>query len=152
MISVIIATLNDERRLTATLAPLVPAAMEGLVRELVVVDGGSTDATFDIADDAGARFIRSGGEAASRVLEGAKAAKGPWLLVLDPGVRLDHGWEAAALKHMNASTGPARFRLERGEGGFLAKLRAPGARAVLVMKAERLQLTGGRRLDARGWV
>ena len=152
MISVIIPTLNDERRLTAALAPLVPAAMEGLVRELIVVDGGSDDATFEIADDAGAKFIRSSGEASARVAEGMKAAKGPWLLVLDPGVRLDHGWEQAALKHMNAHTGPGRFRLENGEGGWLSRLREPRARAVLLMKAGPLKLDGGRRLDARGWV
>ena len=152
MISVIIPTLNDERRLTAALSPLIPAAMEGLVRELVVVDGGSTDATFEIADDAGAKFIRSGADAAARIIEGAKAAKGPWLLVLDPSVRLDYGWEAAALKHMNASTGPARFRLKTGEGGWLTRLMAPKARAVLTMKQGRLKLDGARRLDATGWV
>lgn len=152
MISVVIPTLNDERRLTAALAPLVPAAMEGLIRELICVDGGSEDATFEIADDAGAKFIRSGGEVAARVAEGIKAAKGPWVLVLDPGVRLDFGWESAALKHMNAHTGPGRFRLERGEGSWIANLRAPKEHAVLVMKKSPLRLGGGRRLDARGWV
>lgn len=152
MISVIIPTLNDERRLTACLAPLVPAAMEGLVRELIVVDGGSSDATFEIADDAGAKFIRSSGEATARIAEGAKVAKGPWLLVLDPGVRLDYGWEAAALMHMNARKSPARFRLQSGEGGMLPRLFQPKAHAVLLMKAAKLSLDGGRMLDARGWV
>lgn len=152
MISVVIPTLNDERRLTAALAPLVPAAMEGLVREVVVVDGGSTDQTFEIADDAGAKFLRSQGEAADRIAEGVKAAKGPWVLILDPGVRLDFGWESAALKHINGFRTPARFRLQKGEGGWLARLRPPKAMALLRMKDGAKGLAGTRLLDARGWV
>ena len=43
MISVIIPTLNSEIVLAHTLAALVPAAAEGVVREVIVVDGGSSD-------------------------------------------------------------------------------------------------------------
>ena len=46
MISVVIPTLNAAAHLTRALAPLVPAAAEGLVRELIVSDGGSTDASL----------------------------------------------------------------------------------------------------------
>src|SRR5687768_11265905 len=102
MISVIIPTLDDERRLVAALAPLVPAAMEGLVRELICADGGSTDATFEIADDAGATFLKLEGDASARIAKAAAVAKGPWLLILDPMVRLEYGWESAVLKHMNS--------------------------------------------------
>ena len=52
MLSVIIPTLNSERMLVATLAMLVPGAMSGVVREVTIVDGGSTDATLEIADAA----------------------------------------------------------------------------------------------------
>lgn len=152
MISVVIPTLNDERRLTAALAPLVPAAMEGLVREVVVVDGGSTDGTFEIADDAGARFLRSDADAAQRIAEGVRAAKGPWVLILDPRVRLDFGWESAALKHLNAFRTPARFRLQRGEGGWLMRLTPPKATALLRMKDGGQSPGATRWLDARGWV
>lgn len=134
MISVIIPTFNDERRLVAALAPLVPAAMEGLVRELICADGGSTDATFDIADDAGATFLRLEGAAAERIAKAAAKAKGPWVLILDPGVRLEFGWESAALKHMNARETPARFRLQKSEGTLLDALFPPRARALLVLK------------------
>ena len=49
MISVVVPTLNAESDLPRTLAALVPAAIEGIVREVIIVDGGSTDATARIA-------------------------------------------------------------------------------------------------------
>jgi len=57
MISVIIPTLDVERELAATLTALVPASIEGVVREVIIVDGGSSDATLKIAYDAGARKL-----------------------------------------------------------------------------------------------
>ncbi len=168
MISVIVPTFNDEQRLAACLAPLVPAAMEGLVRELLLADGGSTDATFEIADDAGARFLKSEGEAGARIAAAIAKAKGPWLLILDPTVRLEFGWEAAALSHMNARKAPARFRLQKSDGGLFDRLFAPKARALLVLKGVGGLGSGGgvggatartlsrigqtHLLDARGWV
>jgi glycosyltransferase involved in cell wall biosynthesis len=159
MISVVIPTLNDEARLVACLAPLVSASMAGLVRELVVVDAGSTDATLDIADDAGATIVRSG----EGVGAGVAVAKGPWILALDPGVRLERGWEAAAQRHVEVSRQPARFRLYRADGGGLAGIMPPRAMAVLFLKqagdgrgggfdASTLRRLGGRRLDVRAAV
>ena len=48
MLSVVIPTLNAEETLTRTLAPLVPAAVRGLVQEVIVVDGGSRDDTVKL--------------------------------------------------------------------------------------------------------
>ncbi|MEZ5917510.1 MAG: glycosyltransferase [Parvularculaceae bacterium] len=49
-ISVVIPTLNAGRGLAEALAALVPAALDGLVREVIVADGGgSTDETLAIA-------------------------------------------------------------------------------------------------------
>ena len=53
MISVVIPALNAERTLPSTLTALVPAAVDGVVREVIVADGGSTDHTRQIADHAG---------------------------------------------------------------------------------------------------
>ncbi|MBV9509066.1 MAG: glycosyltransferase [Caulobacteraceae bacterium] len=118
MISVVIATLNDERRLTGTLAALVPAAVDGFVREVILADGGSNDSTREIADDAGAVIVEAG-------LAGAcHQAKEPWLLVLDPGARLAPGWEAVAHAHTQASPQRAgRIELGRaaGLGGWLSR-------------------------------
>ena len=109
MISVVIPTLDDEARLGATLGALVPAAVDGLVREVIVADGGSTDATLAIADDAGARVAPAEQDLGRRLATGCAAAKNDWLLILLPGVRLERGWEAAAETHLADGAGKAGY-------------------------------------------
>ncbi len=92
MISVIIPTLNAERSLPHTLAALVPAVVEGVVQEAIVVDGGSTDATSAIAEAAGAHLIEAGRGRGRQLEAGASAARGDWLLFLHADTVLDHGW------------------------------------------------------------
>lgn len=120
MISAIVTTLNDAPRLGATLSALAPAAVDGLVRELIVADGGSSDATLDMAEEAGARIITGRRD---RVLgEARAAARQPWLLILPAGARLQVGWEAAVLGHMRRKT-KARgwFRLSLADEGLAAR-------------------------------
>lgn len=136
MISVLIPTLNDEARLAAALAPMVPASMDGVVRELIVVDRGSTDATLEIADDAGAIVVSSEGPGYEGLQEAFKLAKGPWILLVDPSVRLDFGWEAEAKRHMERSKSPARFKLERTKSGLFDAIQRPRNAAHLFMKSE----------------
>ena len=96
MISVVIATHNDERTLGQTLASLVPAAVDALVREVVLADAGSTDHTLSIADDAGARVVQGSGPAEARLAEACRTARADWLLILEASVPAPHGWEGAA--------------------------------------------------------
>ena len=100
MISVVIPTRDAERGLTRTLAALVPAAVDGVVREVIVVDGGSSDATARIADETGADFIVSGGGRGPQLAAGARRAKAPWLLFLHADTVLDPGWEREASAFM----------------------------------------------------
>jgi rSAM/selenodomain-associated transferase 2 len=93
MISVVIPTLNSEAGLAATLTSLVPAAVDGLVREAIVVDGGSTDRTLEITDHAGAEIIKAEGGRGSQLRAGAARARFPWLLFLHPDTELEPGWE-----------------------------------------------------------
>jgi hypothetical protein len=93
MLSVIIATRDDAATLSAALADLVPAAVDGLVREVIIADAGSTDATLEIADDAGAVILRGSGSAGESLAAGCAAAKSAWLLVLPPSPLLAPGWE-----------------------------------------------------------
>ena len=104
MISVIVQTLNSAATLPACLGALVPAAVDAIVTEVIVVDGGSTDATLAIVEDAGAKL-------ADTVEAAVAAAKADWLLLLPADLRLETGWDAEASAHLqNAGGRAARFR------------------------------------------
>jgi glycosyltransferase involved in cell wall biosynthesis len=91
-LSVIIPTLNAAQRLPRALAPLVEGVSDGLIREIIVADGGSKDETLEIADAAGCMLI-SGEPNRSRLFRLAAArAKGKWLLFLHQGTALSDGW------------------------------------------------------------
>jgi hypothetical protein len=92
MLSVIIATSESERPLVRTLAVLVPGAAAGLVREVIVADGGSADGTAEVADVAGCRLMVSDDRPGRRLKEAAAGARAPWLLFLKPGTVLDATW------------------------------------------------------------
>jgi glycosyltransferase involved in cell wall biosynthesis len=92
MLSVIIATLNCERTLVPTLATLVPGAAAGTVRDVIIADGGSTDATLEVADVAGCEIIASRAPLAARLREATAKARAAWIMYLRPGVVLDATW------------------------------------------------------------
>jgi rSAM/selenodomain-associated transferase 2 len=96
MITVVIPALDAEATLPATLTALVPAALEGLVREVIVVDGGSTDRTREIADQAGAEVLAAPPNRGAQMRAGANAARHPWLLFINADAVLDAGWEREA--------------------------------------------------------
>jgi rSAM/selenodomain-associated transferase 2 len=93
MLSVVIPTLNSEATLGETLGALVPAVVDGLVKEVIVVDGGSSDDTDCIVDIAGAEFVSTGKGRGKQLSEGAKRARFPWLLFLHADTVLQPGWE-----------------------------------------------------------
>jgi rSAM/selenodomain-associated transferase 2 len=97
--------------------------MEGLVREVVLADGGSTDATLDIADEAGARVLRLQPGRGAQLAAGCAEAKGPWLLALHADTRLETGWMLAARRHMAAHREQAGwFRFALDDGALVARL------------------------------
>ena len=104
MISVVIPTLDAEAVLPDTLSALISATVDGLVREVMVVDGGSTDRTCEIADAAGAEVVSASPGRASQLIAGAARAKHPWLMFLYPETVLDPGWEREA-SHLHGARG-----------------------------------------------
>src|SRR5215207_4869467 len=92
MLSVIIATHESERPLVRTLAALVPGAAAGVVREVIVTDAQSRDATVEVADIAGCRVLVASDLLGARLSAAAASARGPWLMFLRPGVILDATW------------------------------------------------------------
>lgn len=118
MLTVLIETRNDEEGLARTLGALVSAAVEGMVREVIVCDHGSTDQTHRVADHAGCHFLAAGGLAA-----GVRQAKSEWLMLLEPGARPAEGWTEAVALHAERATNPARFSRVRGDRApFLARV------------------------------
>ena len=100
MISVVIPTLNAEAGLTATLSALVPATVQGLVREVIIADGGSEDGTSEIADIAGAEFVTCDKGRGPQLAAGAEQARSDWLLFLHADTVLQPGWEQEAATFM----------------------------------------------------
>ena len=128
MITVVVPTLNAERGLAASLTSLVPAAVEGLVREVIVVDGGSTDRTLAIADQAGATIVGSEPGRGRQLAAGAAAARMPWLLFLHADTVLEPGWErevSAFIDRVEVGQRPeaaAAFRFALDDLGFKPRL------------------------------
>jgi glycosyltransferase involved in cell wall biosynthesis len=163
MLSVVIATRDSERALLPTLAALVAGAAAGVVREVIIADAGSRDASAAIADGAGCRVLISSDPHGARLKAAAEAARGPWLLFLRPGTVPDATWidearrfiedaelrgadNAAAFRAASATFRPALVEA-------LALLRAAlGARpnagqGLLIAKALYLDLGGHRDVD-----
>ena len=58
-ISIVIPTLNSQNTVRKTLASLFEGIEAGIVRELIVVDGGSTDHTREIVEECGANLSQA---------------------------------------------------------------------------------------------
>ena len=79
MISIVIPTLNEAEHLPVTLEKLRTNATE---HEIVIADGGSTDATVQIASAGGAKVICAEKGRSFQMNAGAKAAGGDIFLFL----------------------------------------------------------------------
>lgn len=111
MLSVLIMTRNSERPLAQTLSALVSAVVEGLLRRVVVVDSGSSDATRLVAEGAGCMLY----DAADlpKIFDDLRSE---WLLVLKPGAILQDGWEDVVRRHMDSGKASARFSMPQDMG------------------------------------
>lgn len=108
-LSVLIPALQEAGRLPLLLADL--AAAPSLVREVVVVDGGSRDRSRDLARLAGARVLVAGPGRGRQLRAGAECCSGPWLLVLHADARLRPGWAEAVQRALAAGARDQRRQL-----------------------------------------
>jgi rSAM/selenodomain-associated transferase 2 len=123
MISVVIPTLNAAATLPATFLSIFDAAIEGIVAEVIVCDGGSEDATRTIAEEAGATVIVSERGRGQQLRAGASAARKPWLLFLHADTALEREWVEEAQAFMKTGAGAAAaFRFRLADKGFKPRL------------------------------
>lgn len=118
-LSVVIPTLNAMEAIGPTLASLAPGLQAGLIKELVISDGGSGDDVETVADELGATLIVGSPGRGGQLARGAEASKGDWLLFLHADTRLPPGWIEAVGRHMETAPGKAAvFRLRYEEKTF----------------------------------
>jgi glycosyltransferase involved in cell wall biosynthesis len=103
MLSAVIATKESERVLLPTLSALVPGVAAGILRDVIIADGGSHDATEEIADGAGCRFLLAPGARGAQLKAAADVARGPWILFLRPGIVPDATWVAEVSRFIEES-------------------------------------------------
>jgi rSAM/selenodomain-associated transferase 2 len=116
-LAVVIPARDEAARLPALLADLARAP--GLVREICVVDGGSTDRTALVARLAGARVLRSTPNRGGQLGLGVAATSAPWLLLLHADGRLPPRWPTLVEEALRG--GPGRcwtFQLAIREAGL----------------------------------
>ncbi len=114
MISVIIPTQNSARALPRALSPLVDGVANGIVKQVIVSDGGSRDETLEIADAAGCDMVTGEAGRAAQMRAGVTLVKAPWLLFLPPTSVLAPGWASDVerfMAHPNARERATVFKL-----------------------------------------
>ena len=104
-ISIVIPTLNSQNTVRKTLASLFEGIEAGIVRELIVVDGGSTDQTREIVEECGGIFISSEASRGYQLKKGVNLAKGDFIFVLHSYSVLEPGWSKIVKKYFNKDAG-----------------------------------------------
>lgn len=99
-LSVVIPTLDVAARIGPTLGAIGEAVMAGLIREVILADGGSADAIAEIAAETGARLVEAPCGRGLQLAAGCREVRGDWLLVLHADSVPGPGWTRAARRHM----------------------------------------------------
>ncbi len=116
-ISIVIPTLNAGQVLPGTLHALMEGLHSGLIRELIITDGGSEDYTLKLAEAAGAAVVSGPSSRGGQLRRGCAAAKGEWLLILHADTQLQEGWSDIVADHLPSGR-PAAFRLRFRASGL----------------------------------
>ncbi len=127
-LSVVIPTLNASTTLAETCDALLEGVSTGLIRELVISDGRSNDATREVAMELGAVWVNGPAGRGGQLKRGIEAASGDWLLLLHADTQLSDNWSLVARQHM--ATNPTKagwYKLRFRANGVAPRLVAGGA-------------------------
>ena len=101
-LSIIIPAYNSEDVLSVCLSSLMPGLEAGLLREVILVDGGSEDQTRRLAEGAGAHVIQASTKGrAAQMRVGVEQARGDWFLFLHADTALSRDWAERVKTHMS---------------------------------------------------
>lgn len=118
LISVVIPTLDEGDRIGRLVPQLVRVGVE-----VIVVDGGSRDATAERARAAGARVVESERGRARQLRRGGQGASGDWIVFLHADTELEAGWaEAVARAARDPRCVGGAFALRFAERGLFFRL------------------------------
>jgi glycosyltransferase involved in cell wall biosynthesis len=106
-VDVVLLTMNSERKLEECLASVyrnVP------VRQLIAVDGGSTDRTLEILNQFNNKYrnvkiIHDKGTRATARQKGIENVNAEWFIFIDSDVVLCRDWYRKAMQHIDESVG-----------------------------------------------
>ena len=101
-LAMVIPALEEAERLPLLLADLA-AAPPGLIRERLVVDGGSRDGSAALARLGGADVLVSQAGRGGQLQRGVTVSTAPWLLLLHADARLPAGWGGAVQRAIDAA-------------------------------------------------
>ena len=115
MLSVLVFDADDPMGLTITLSSLVTGVVEGILREVVVVEPQG-EAAVRVADHAGCSVL-----SLADLAKGPALLKGDWLLLVRSGDRLPANWPERAARH---AENQIRAKMPRA-GRFVLVAREP---------------------------
>lgn len=136
MLTVIIDARAADPGLPGLLAQLTAGAVDGIVRQVLIVAADGQAGIDALCEETGA-------EPHATLAAAAGAARAEWLMILPPDLRLRDGWIGALNAHAAAGATPA-IVAGLGEGGLLGR----GPFGVLV---ERARVAGAQQaVDIKG--
>jgi hypothetical protein len=111
MLTVIVEAKDSSDRLPALLGCLTSAAVDGLVREVLIAGGGPPELLAVLREETGAELVTS-------IAGAAGTATSDQILLLPASIRLKPSWLATLGEHLRGGGGEA---IILGVGGFLRR-------------------------------
>lgn len=126
-LSIVIPTLNAASKIGPTLASLYEGIDIGLIKELIITDGGSVDEIEILSEEIGAVFINGEAGRGTQLHNGALITKAPWILFIHADTILSKGWPNVIFEHISKYKDAGFCKLAFDNNGFISKIISLGA-------------------------